>query len=170
MTESMMRVSTITPQHMREALGTFCSGITVVTAMDDDQPVGFTCQSFSSLSLDPPLVSFNPARTSTTWPRIREGGVFAINVLSSDHVAISNGFAQRGTDQFRGVRWESGPLGAPLIHGVLAWSECRLWAEYDGGDHTIVAAEVLNLTARPAAGPLLFYQGEYHLLNPQRHW
>jgi 3-hydroxy-9,10-secoandrosta-1,3,5(10)-triene-9,17-dione monooxygenase reductase component len=166
----MTRVSTIIPQHMRTALGNFCSGITVVTAMDHDQPVGFTCQSFSSLSLDPPLVSFNPARTSTTWPKIRAGGVFAINVLSSDQVAISSAFAQRGADKFRGVKWEAGPLGAPLIHGVLAWAECKLWAEYDGGDHTIVAAEVLNLKASSTAGPLLFYQGEYHLLNPQRHW
>lgn len=151
---------------MRSVLGRFCSGLTVVTASNEDGPIGFTCQSFSSLSLDPPLVSFSPARTSTTWPQIREAGIFAVNILSDQQDSISNGFARSGTDKFAGVRWTAGPLGSPVLHDVVAWAECRLWGEYDGGDHTIVAAEVLALEADSHAQPLLFFQGGYRILHP----
>ncbi|MET0456469.1 MAG: flavin reductase family protein [Mycobacterium sp.] len=163
-----MKVSDISPQHMRTVLGHFCSGITVITTMGDDGPIGFTCQSFSSLSLDPPLVSFSPARTSTTWPKIRDVGSFAINVLADHHDGVSNGFARSGTDKFAGVTWAVGALGAPILDGVVAWAECRLWAEYDGGDHTIVAAEVLDLHASSERRPLLYFQGGYHLPHPHR--
>lgn len=162
----MIRAPHVTPDHMRVVLGHFCSGVTVITSIDDGGPVGFTCQSFSSLSLDPPLVSFSPARTSTTWPRIRSVGTFAINVLAAHQDALSDGFARSGADKFAGVAWKVGLVGAPLLQGAVAWAECRLWAEYDGGDHTIVAAEVLGLEANPAAAPLAFFQGRYHLVNP----
>lgn len=157
-----MTVAAITPQDVRTVLGHFCSGITVITAASDDGPLGFTCQAFSSLSLEPPLVSFNPARSSTTWPRIREIGQFAINVLSADHWEISSGFARSGADKFAGVSWTPGLLGAPILDGVLAYAECRIWAEYDGGDHTIVAAKVLNLDAVQDKKPLLYFRGAYH--------
>lgn len=161
-----MTLSTITSDRMREVLGSFCSGITVITADTVQGPVGFTCQSFSSLSLDPPLVSFSPARTSTTWPKIRAIGTFAVNVLADEHDAISNGFARSGADKFAGVTWTPGPHGAPILDGVVAWAECALWAEYDGGDHTVVAARVLELHAAQDKRPLLFFQGGYHLPQP----
>lgn len=161
-----MRTPRVDPQDMRAVLGHFCSGLTVVTAINDDGPIGFTCQSFSSLSLDPPLVSFSPARTSTTWPQIRSVGTFAVNVLSAHHDSISNAFARSGTNKFAGVRWTPGPLGSPLLDDVVAWAECRLWGEYDGGDHTIVAAEVVSLQANSPAQPLLFFQGRYRTLHP----
>ena len=152
---------------MRRVLGHFCSGITVVTAIDTTgRPVGFTCQSFSSLSLDPPLVSFCPARTSTTWPVIRAADTFAINVLGADHDHLSGQFARSGTDKFRGVDWAPGEFGAPIVRGVTAWAECRLWAEYDGGDHTIVAAKVLRLHADATRSALLYYRGAYHVPTP----
>ncbi|MEI4741964.1 flavin reductase family protein [Rhodococcus erythropolis] len=151
---------------MREVLGHFCSGITVITAQTDTGPIGFTCQSFTSLSLEPALVSFSPARSSTTWPKIREIGVFAVNVLADDHVDTSTAFARSGTDKFAGVQWVPGPNGSPILDDVLAWVECRLWAEYDGGDHTIVAAEVTGLHAAPSKDPLLYYRGRYHLALP----
>lgn len=160
-----MRTSPVAPQDLRAVLGHFCSGLTVVTAVNDQGPVGFTCQSFSSLSLDPPLVSFSPARTSTTWPQIRSVGVFAVNILSAHQDSISNGFARSGADKFAGVQWSPGPLGSPLLHDVVAWAECRLWGEYDGGDHTIVAAEVLSLQANTPAQPLLFFQGGYRTIH-----
>lgn len=147
----------------REVIGRFCSGITVVTAMSDDGPVGFTCQSFASLSLDPPLVSFNPARTSTTWPLIRDAGSFCINVLSVEQKGISNAFARSGADRFAGVRWTPAPSGAPILDGCIAWADCTLWAEYDGGDHTIVAALVHALDEGEDEDPLLFYRGGYGL-------
>jgi flavin reductase (DIM6/NTAB) family NADH-FMN oxidoreductase RutF len=156
----------VSPAVMREVLGHFVSGVVVVTAMSDDGPAGFTCQSFASLSLDPPLVSFAPARTSTTWPRIRRAGAFCVNVLAADHQDISAGFARSGTDKFAGVAWRPAPSGAPILEGVSAWIDCTLWNEYDGGDHTICVGRVLDLGATPDRLPLLFYRGGYGVTSP----
>ena len=153
----------VTPEAMRDTLGAFASGVVVVTAQGPDGPIGFTCQSFSSLSLDPPLVSFSPSRGSSTWPRIREVRQFCVNVLAADHEHHSAGFARSGTDKFAGVSWTPAPSGAPVLEGVGAWVDCTLWNEYDGGDHTIVAARVEALGADPQRLPLLFYRGGYHL-------
>jgi flavin reductase (DIM6/NTAB) family NADH-FMN oxidoreductase RutF len=150
-------------ERMRSVWSNFCSGVTVVTAAGPGGPAGFTCQSFSSLSLEPPLVSFSTARTSTTWPRIRSLGVFCVNVLSQEHEEISSTFARSGTDKFAGVDWAPAPLGSPVLPGVLAWAECTLWAEYDGGDHIIVAGRVETLKGFPGGRPLIFYRGRYGL-------
>ena len=146
---------------MREVLGHFVSGIVVITASGPDGPLGFTCQSFSSLSLDPPLVSFAPARSSSTWPQIRSVGAFCVNVLAADHQEISAGFARSGVDKFAGVTWRPGPSGAPVLEGVSAWIDCVFRDEFDGGDHTIVVGQVQDLWADPARLPLLFYRGRY---------
>jgi 3-hydroxy-9,10-secoandrosta-1,3,5(10)-triene-9,17-dione monooxygenase reductase component len=148
---------------MRIVLGHFCSGVTVITATDAAGPVGFTCQSFASLSLDPPLVSFAPARTSSSWPRIRHARRFCINVLADDQVEVSSAFARSGTDKFAGVAWRPSPQGAPVLAGVVAWIDCELWAEYAGGDHSLVAASVVDLGADPARTPLVFHRGAYGL-------
>ncbi|HKC29901.1 MAG TPA: flavin reductase family protein, partial [Jatrophihabitans sp.] len=115
MSEDM--VGAVTPERMREVLGTFATGVVVVTAMGDE-PLGLTCQSFVSLSLDPPLVSFNPARTSTTWPKIRPVGRFCVNVLAHDQHELSELFARSGADRFADVPWTPSPLGAPVLGGV----------------------------------------------------
>jgi flavin reductase (DIM6/NTAB) family NADH-FMN oxidoreductase RutF len=147
---------------MRDVLGHFVSGIVVITANGPEGPLGFTCQSFASLSLDPPLVSFAPARTSTTWRRIREIGAFCVNVLAADHQEVSAGFARSGVDKFEGVAWRPAPSsGAPVLNGVSAWVDCTLWAEYDGGDHTIAVGRVADLGADASRLPLLFYRGRY---------
>ena len=151
----------VSPAVMREVLGHFVSGIVVITASGPDGPLGFTCQSFSSLSLEPPLVSFAPARTSSTWPRIRDVGTFCVNVLAADHQELSAGFARSGVDKFAGVPWRPGPSGAPVLDGVSAWIDCVLRDEFDGGDHTIVVGQVQDLGADPARPPLLFYRGRY---------
>lgn len=151
----------VSPAVMREVLGHFVSGVVVITASGPDGPLGFTCQSFSSLSLEPPLVSFAPARTSSTWPRIREVGAFCVNVLAADHQELSVGFARSGVDRFAGVPWRTGPSGSPLLAGVSAWVDCELRDEFDGGDHTIVVGHVQDLGADPARLPLLFYRGRY---------
>ena len=153
----------VDPQVMRDVLGHFASGVTVVTARTGEGPIGFTCQSFSSLSLDPPLVALAPARTSTTWPRLRDIGRFCVNVLAEDQSGLSAAFARSGTDKFAGVPWRSSRHGSPVLDGVVAWIDCTLWAEYDGGDHTIVAARVLDLAADPGRRPLLFHRGRYGL-------
>jgi 3-hydroxy-9,10-secoandrosta-1,3,5(10)-triene-9,17-dione monooxygenase reductase component len=151
------------PAHMREVLGHFASGIVVITAMADEGPVGFTCQSFSSLSLDPPLVSFSPARTSSTWPKIRQVGRFCVNVLAVDQEELSGAFARSGTDKYAGVAWSAAPSGAPILKGVAAWIDCGLEHEYPGGDHTIVAGRVHDLGADETCSPLLFHRGRYGL-------
>lgn len=146
---------------MREVLGHFASGIVVVTARDGDGPLGFTCQSFASLSLDPPLVSFCPARSSTTWPRIREVSTFCVNVLAEHHRDLSNRFAKSGTDKFAGVDWRPNAAGVPVLEDVCAWIECTLDNEYDGGDHTIAVGRVRRLHADSRHVPLLFHRGAY---------
>jgi len=154
----------VSPAVLREVLGHFATGVVVVTARrDDDTLLGFTCQSFVSLSLDPPLVSFAPSRTSSTWPRIREVGAFCVNVLAADHSELSTAFARSGStiDKFAGVDWCPAPSGAPVLEGVIAWVDCTLWTEHDGGDHTIAVGRVTNLGADPARLPLLFYRGSY---------
>lgn len=146
---------------MREVLGHFVSGIVVVTATGPSGPVGFTCQSFASLSLDPPLISFAPSRTSSTWRQIRDAGAFCVNVLAADHQEVSAGFARSGVDKFEGVPWRPAPSGSPILEGVSAWIDCKLWNEYDGGDHTIAIGHVQDLGADPERLPLLFYRGRY---------
>jgi 3-hydroxy-9,10-secoandrosta-1,3,5(10)-triene-9,17-dione monooxygenase reductase component len=155
----------IDPTHMRHVLGHFASGIVVITAMTADGPAGFTCQSFSSLSLEPPLVAFSPARTSSTWPRIRGTGHFCVNVLADDHRDLSGAFARSGTDKFAGVSWAPAPSGAPHLDGVVAWIDCTLHEEFPGGDHTIVVGRVHALDADTSLAPLLFHRGAYGVLD-----
>ena len=155
----------VDPEVLREVLGHFASGVTVVTAVTADGPTGFTCQSFSSLSLEPPLVAFAPARTSRTWPALRAIGRFCVNVLAEGQDDVSQNFARSGADKFAGVRWSPSAHGSPVLDDVVAWIDGELWAEYDGGDHSIVVARVLDLGADPDRRPLLFHRGTYGLLH-----
>ncbi|MBP2708170.1 flavin reductase family protein [Microbispora sp. RL4-1S] len=148
----------------REALGSFASGVVVVTASGPGGPLGFTCQSFTSLSLDPLLVSLAVARTSRTWPRIREVGDFCVNVLAEDQRELSAMFAGPEAGRFAGVRWRPGLGGAPILDGVCAWISCQIWSEHDGGDHTIIVGRVTALDAAPSPAPLLFHRGRYGAL------
>ncbi|QYB00146.1 flavin reductase family protein (plasmid) [Rhodococcus sp. USK10] len=153
----------VDPTTLRTVLGQFASGVVVVTAAGPEGPIGFTCQSFTSLSLEPPLVSFAPARTSKTWPQIREIGTFCVNILADDHEHHSNQFARSGGDKFAGVEWTPAPDKSPILAGVCAWAECTLEMEYPGGDHTIVLGRVRDLDARPPRNPLIFHRGSYGL-------
>ncbi|WP_433251143.1 flavin reductase family protein [Actinomadura nitritigenes] len=146
-------------ERMRRVLGAFCTGVVVVTAMDGDEPVGMACQSFSSLSLDPPLVCFCPGAASTTWPRVRAAGRFAVNVLAADQDGLCRAMA--GRDKFAGVSWTPAPGGSPLLDGALAWIEADVERELPGGDHSIVIGRVRDLAAVRAARPLLFFRGGF---------
>jgi len=157
----------VDPDVLRDVLGHFASGVTVVTALTDEGPIGFTCQSFSSLSLEPPLVVFAPACTSRTWPRLREIGRFCVNVLAEGQDAVSQNFARSAPDKFAGVPWTPSAHGAPVLEGIVAWIDGELWAEYDGGDHTIAVARVLDLGAHADRRPLLFHRGAYGLLRTE---
>ena len=153
----------IEPLRFREALGHYASGITVITSHLDDAPLGFTCQSFYSVSMSPPLVSFSVMSNSASYPKIRQAGRFAVNILSGEQVEISNQFARRGTDKWRGVEWQHSPLGNPIIAGSLHWFDCEIHAEHTAGDHLIVIGEVkaLNLQEAATAQPLLYFKGQY---------
>ena len=151
---------------MRDVLGHFVSGIVIITGHDADGPSGFTCQSFASLSLDPPLISFCPSLTSQSWPRIRDAGAFCVNVLADNHSNYSNAFARSGGDKFAGVDWTRSPGGSPILDGVSAWIDCTLRNEYEGGDHTIAVGRVTDLGADPDRRPLLYYRGGYGVTAP----
>ncbi|MDT4961384.1 MAG: 3-hydroxy-9,10-secoandrosta,3,5(10)-triene-9,17-dione monooxygenase reductase component [Pseudonocardiales bacterium] len=149
------------PNVFRRMLGHFCTGIVIVTALDDGEPVGMTCQSFSSLSLDPPLVMFCPAHTSTTWPRIRRAGQFAVNILSVNQEATGRTFAISGANKFSDVHWQPGVTGAPLLDGSLAYIECRLESVASGGDHDIVIGAPVAMAEQPHLDPLLFFRSTF---------
>lgn len=147
----------------RQVLGHFGTGVTVVTALDRGEPIGFTAQSFTSVSLDPPLISVCPSRRSVTWPRMGQAGAFCANVLSSDQEELARAFAVRDTDRFAGVEWAPAPVTeSPILAGVLAWVDCRVHAVHEAGDHLIVVGAVLGLGHDDEGRtPLLFYRGGY---------
>ena len=147
----------------RDVLGRFASGVTVVTAMSGDQPVGLTCQSFMSVSLEPPLVLFSPAKTSRAWPQIQRSGTFCVNFLAADQADLSNTMASRGVDKFAGLPWSPSPgTGAPLLEGTLGHVDCTIHAVHEAGDHYVVIGRVVDLAATSAPGePLLFFEGRY---------
>ncbi|MFJ2259635.1 flavin reductase family protein [Streptomyces sp. NPDC087844] len=159
----------IAAAEFRNVLGNFATGVTVVTApatTDGDsegRPAGFACQSFSSLSLDPPLVTFMVGRTSTTWPRIARAGVFCVNILGAHQGDLCRGFAVSGTDKFAGVPYDAAPVsGSPRLAGTLAWIDCTVHAVHTGGDHLIVIGRVNALGATGEdEPPLLFHKGRF---------
>jgi 3-hydroxy-9,10-secoandrosta-1,3,5(10)-triene-9,17-dione monooxygenase reductase component len=147
--------------HFRSVLGHFATGIAVITGILEGVPAGLTCQSFVSLSLDPPLVALCPSKRSRSWRRIEQSGAFCANVLTEDQEDISRVFATSGADKFRGVGWRAAESGSPILQDVLAWVDCRIEASHDGGDHFIVVARVIDLWASSHGRPLLAYRGGY---------
>jgi len=151
----------------RMVLGHFATGVTIITAMDGAEPAGVAANAFTSVSLDPPLVLFCVARSSTTWPRIERARRFAVNILGEHQEELSRLFATKGADRFGQTDWHLGVGGSPVLHNVLAYVDCEFWAEYDGGDHIIVVGRVLDLGVTHQAGPLVFFRGEYvRLVSP----
>jgi 3-hydroxy-9,10-secoandrosta-1,3,5(10)-triene-9,17-dione monooxygenase reductase component len=144
----------------RTVLGHFASGVALVTGTHHDHPAGLTCQSFFSLSLDPPLVALAPGRSSTSWPRVSSTGNICINVLSSDQEALARTFAKTGADKFAGVGWSPAANGAPRLHGAIAWIDCTIEDSREVGDHYLVVARVEELGTGPGR-PLLFYRGGF---------
>jgi flavin reductase (DIM6/NTAB) family NADH-FMN oxidoreductase RutF len=147
------------PAHFRAVLGNFPSGVAVVTALHDAVPVGFTCQSFTSLSLEPPMVSFAVSRASATRPRILASGRFCVNILAADQQWLCRRFAAHDVERFHGVGWRYSTSGSPVLDGVLAWIDCTVAAEYPAGDHTIVIGHVADLDRPRETEPLVFLRG-----------
>lgn len=161
MTDLADDAPTIDAARYRQVLGHFATGVTVITAMDGDEPVGMAANSFTSVSLEPPLVAFCAAKTSSTWPRIQAARHYCVNILAEDQEEICRLFATKDAERFRGIGWRTGESGAPILDDALAWIDCRIEAEHDAGDHLIVVGRVCGLGAAEGGKPLLFYRGGY---------
>jgi flavin reductase (DIM6/NTAB) family NADH-FMN oxidoreductase RutF len=154
----------VTEQQFRRVLGHLPTGVTIVTAGETQPFAGMACNSVTSVSLTPPLVSVCPAKTSTTWPEIRATQGFCVNVMSHDQEALCRRFATRGIDRFDGVAIEPGPRG-PRLATALAWIDCAIHDVLDAGDHVIALGRVESLDAHPGVEPLIFFRGEYGRLS-----
>ncbi|WP_250907327.1 flavin reductase family protein [Nonomuraea sp. NEAU-A123] len=150
-------------RRFRSVLGRFATGVVAITALDplNREPCGLAANSFTSVSLDPPLVAFCVAHTSTSWPKVRGAKVITVNVLAEHQQHVCAQLASRGGDKFAGLRWTGSPGGNPVIEGALAWIDCAIEAEHMAGDHMIVVARVLQLDTHADGGPLLFFRGGY---------
>ncbi|MGW1023906.1 flavin reductase [Streptomyces sp. NPDC002577] len=162
-----MTTQTIEPAVFRETLGHYPTGVAVVTGIDEDhQPVGMVVGSFTSVSLDPPLVAFLPAKGSGSFARLRTANTFCVNVLASDQEPICRRFASRIPDKFDGVEWQAASQGAPILKGAVSWIECEFDNILEGGDHYIVLGRVIDMAVARPALPLLFFQGGYGRFSP----
>ena len=152
--------------HFRTVMGHFPTGVTVVTGMADGEPVGFTIGSFTSVSLDPPLVGFLPQVGSSTWDAMATGGSFCVNVLAEEQADLCWKFAKSGTDdtRFIGVDWRPAPSGAPILERAVAWIDCSIEEVHTMGDHYFVLGRVTSLDAdadhngQPPQ-PMIFFKG-----------
>jgi 3-hydroxy-9,10-secoandrosta-1,3,5(10)-triene-9,17-dione monooxygenase reductase component len=149
----------------RDAVGRFATGVAFVTAAPDGQPAGLIVNSLSSVSLDPPLVSFCPSRSSLTWTRMRRARRFGVNVLGRQHERFAVRATRPGADRFAGLDWEPAPSGVPLLTDALATLECDIVAEHPAGDHWIVVGRVDNLHISPVKDPLVFFAGAFRAVQ-----
>jgi flavin reductase (DIM6/NTAB) family NADH-FMN oxidoreductase RutF len=150
------------PRTFRDALGCFATGVTLVTTLDRaGRPIALTVNSFSSVSLEPPLILFSLARTASNFDDFLAAECFAVNVLSDEQQHLSASYARSGQSLLEGRMHVLGRHGGPLIAGALASFECRRHATYDGGDHLILLGEVRAITTRKDGDALLYYRGRY---------
>ncbi|MBI4362583.1 MAG: flavin reductase family protein [Euryarchaeota archaeon] len=157
-----------TSQDFRRAMGAFATGVTVVTTRLEGKPHGFTANSFTSLSLEPPLVLVCVDKKTTAHPMLTRSRIFAVNILAADQEEVSRKFADKAQEatRFDGLRTATGVTGAPLIEGSLAYADCRVVAVHDGGDHSIFVGLVEDLATWQDKPPLLFHKGRYRGLAP----
>lgn len=159
-------VPVVDSARFRQVLGHFPTGVTVITATTGDGPVGLAVGSFFSVSLEPPLVAFCAAKTSTSYPKISNSGRFVVNILAEDQEDVSRVFASKATDKFSGIGYRPSPgTGAPVISDVLGWIDCEIDTVHEAGDHWIVVGRVLDLEVGHEGGPLVFFRGGYSRLT-----
>ena len=156
----------IDPKHFRDVLGSYPTGVCVVTSVaETGERWGLAVGSFSSISLDPPLVGFLPDKRSRSWEQIATTGRFCVNVLASEQLNACRRFASRHSDKFDGVAHGTSPGGLPLLDGALAWIECDIERVVEIGDHLLVVGAVQAMERRAEGSPLIFYRGDYHQLT-----
>lgn len=156
----------VSPAQMRAAMGSFATGVTVVTGFADDEPVGFACQSFASVSLDPPLVLFCADHRGRSWPRIRTSGRFTVNVLGEEQVDLCDRFGSSRGRRFEGVEWTRSRWETPALPDVLMRVHARVEDVHVAGDHDVVIGQVLELETPSADRPLLFFRGTFGVETP----
>jgi flavin reductase (DIM6/NTAB) family NADH-FMN oxidoreductase RutF len=153
-------VSSLDVSHFKEVLGHYATGLVVVCATTADGPAGFTCQTFGSLSLDPPLLTFAAGVDGQSWSRVKECPVVAVSILSAEQEPLARQFATSGVDKFDGVAWEKAPGGSPVLEGALAHIEGTVVALSTHGDHDVAVLEVTYVHAR-SGRPLIYYRGGF---------
>ncbi len=154
------------PRTLRDAMGCFATGVTIVTALDaEGTPVGLTANSFTSVSLDPPLLLVCIANSSGTAPALREAEHFGVNVLQIGQQPASNRFATRGEDRFANLPWAPGQTGVPLLGSSLVSFECQRESLHEAGDHFILVGRVVRAQFEPHRDPLLYFRGKYRRLH-----
>lgn len=153
---------------LRDAFGSFATGVTIVTTSGPEGlDIGLTANSFSSVSLDPPMVLWSLARTSLNMDAFRNSGHFAVHILSADQEALSGRFASKGVDRFAGLALDRGPDGIPMLQDCMARFACKLAYQYEGGDHVIFVGEIVDFS-HSAQKPLVFHGGRYGMLLPKQ--
>jgi flavin reductase (DIM6/NTAB) family NADH-FMN oxidoreductase RutF len=151
---------------LRRVFGCFPSGVAAVCALDSDgTPTGMAVSSFTSVSLDPPLVSVCVQNTSTTWPLLQRATRLGVSVLASGQDSVARALAAKGVDRFADVSWAATPEGAVLVHGAAAWLDCQIEAEHPAGDHALVVLRVRGLVGDPAHPPLVFHASRFRDLS-----
>jgi flavin reductase (DIM6/NTAB) family NADH-FMN oxidoreductase RutF len=154
------------PRTLRDALGCFATGVTVVTCLGaDGEPAGLTVNSFTSVSLDPPLLLVCLARNAASAAALVESGCFAVNVLQTGQQPASIRFATKDQDRFGTTPWSCGEGGAPILADSMGVFECERYAVHDGGDHHILIGKVVKATFDAALDPLLYFRGRYRRLH-----
>jgi 3-hydroxy-9,10-secoandrosta-1,3,5(10)-triene-9,17-dione monooxygenase reductase component len=145
----------------RAALGRFATGVAFVTAAPDGEPTGLIVNSLASVSLEPPLISFCPSRSSLTWSRMRRARRFGVNVLGRQHERFARRATRAGADRFAGLDWKPARGGVPLLIDALVTLECEIVAEHSTGDHWIIVGRVDELRIPPMNDPLIFFAGQF---------
>lgn len=156
-----MSETTIDPAEFRKVLGSYPTGVCVITALDEGKPAGMVVGSFTSVSLDPPLVGFFPDKSSTSWPLIEKAGHFCVNVMAADQMDVCRSVVAKGEAKFVGVEYAVSDHDLPVIAGALATIECRLYSVTEAGDHWFVLGQVLRMENVREDDPMLFHRGRY---------
>ncbi len=155
-----------TEHDFKHCMGSFVTGVTIVTTTDASfEPQGVTISSFSSLSLEPPMIAFNLGKESYLHSKILNSDSFAVNILSGGQASLSKKFAEKSGNRWEGVKYQLGMHGAPILDDVAAYIECLTDNIYDGGDHSIITGKVVNLKMAEDKNPLVYYRGGYYLLG-----
>jgi flavin reductase (DIM6/NTAB) family NADH-FMN oxidoreductase RutF len=153
-------------QVLRQAFGAFPSGVTAFCGMREGKPEGMAASSFTSVSLDPALVSVCIATTSTTWPKLAELDRLGLSVLSAEHGPVARALSAKGTNRFSEIGWDATDSGAVFVHGSSLWLECAPHKTVTAGDHEIVVLQIVSLALNPDAAPLVFHRSNFHNLAP----